>query len=97
MQVLDVILLIAAVVLGAYAAFQAKNAEFLVTPAMYTESLGVTIRGYLFYVFQIIYGFYKTIYDAIFNPAASVAAVEGKTLGTAASALLFGNKLTNAI
>jgi carbonic anhydrase len=97
MQVLDVILLIAAVVLGAYAAFQAKNAEFLVTPAMYTESLGVTIRGYLFYVFQLIYGFYKTIYDAIFNPAASVAAVEGKTLGTAASALFFGNKLTNAV
>jgi hypothetical protein len=96
MQVLDVILLIGAVVLGAYAAFQTKNAEFLVMPAIYVEILGVTVRRYIFYVFTAIYGFYKTIYDAIFNPAASVAAVEGKTLGTAASALLFGNKLTNS-
>ena len=76
MQVLDVILLVGAVVLGAYAAWQTKNAEFLVTPAIFAESTGASVRGYLLYIFTWVY---ETI-QMFLHPSASAARLEAEQL-----------------
>jgi len=76
MQVLDVILLIGAVMLGGYAAWQTKNAEFLVTPAIYAESTGATVREYLFYIFK---WFYDT-FQLFLHPSAAAIKLEAEQL-----------------
>jgi hypothetical protein len=76
MQILDVILLIGAVMLGGYAAWQTKNAEFLVTPAVFAESTGATVRGYLFYIFK---WFYDT-FQLFLHPSAAAIKLEAEQL-----------------
>lgn len=76
MQVLDVILLIGAVMLGGYAAWQTKNAEFLVTPAIYAESTGATVREYLFYIFK---WFYDT-FQLFLHPSAAAIKLEAEQI-----------------
>jgi carbonic anhydrase len=76
MQVLDVILLVVAVVLGIYAAWQTKNAEFLVTPAIFAESTGATVRSYLLYIFTWCY---ETI-QMILHPSAAAARLEAEQI-----------------
>lgn len=76
MQVLDVILLVGAVALGAYAAWQTKNADFLVTPAIFAESTGSSVRGYLLYIFTWVY---ETL-QMIIHPSAAVVKLEAEQL-----------------
>jgi len=78
MQVLDVILLICAVTLGAYAAWQTKNADFLVTPAVYTESMASTIRGYLIDFFTYAYDSIGKLIQMILNPSAPAVSAATK-------------------
>jgi len=80
MQVIDVILLIGAVVLGGYAAWQIKNVEFLVMPAIYAEWTGITIRSYLFYFVKLYYDWVMFIYNKITNPVASETAFFTKNI-----------------
>jgi hypothetical protein len=80
MQVIDVILLIGAVVLGGYAAWQIKNVEFLVMPAIYAESAGITIRSYLFYFGKLYYDLVMYIYNKITNPVAAETAFFTKNI-----------------
>ena len=79
MQVLDVILLIGAVFLGLYAAYRTKDADFLVIPAIYSETLGISLRGYLMYVFNWLY----SIVQMITNPSATAVSTGVKTFTSA--------------
>ena len=79
MQVLDVILLIGAVFLGLYAAYRTKDADFLVIPAIYSETLGISLRGYLMYVFNWLYG----MVQMITNPSATAVSTGVKTFTSA--------------
>jgi len=66
MQILDLVLLILAVVVGAYAAYRIKDSEFIVTPAINIEIVGIGLRGYITYIFKWIYDTFQTI----MNPSA---------------------------
>jgi len=57
MQVLDVMVLIAALGLAIYAAWQTKNAEFLIIPAIYTEWLGEKVQYWVTYIWVRIINF----------------------------------------
>ncbi len=86
MQVLDVILLIGAVVLGVYAAFRTRNAEFLVIPAIYAEWGGATVRSYAIYFFDIIYSWTYGLAQTVMNPSASAVSAVTKNIANAALA-----------
>lgn len=86
MQVLDVILLIGAVALGGYAAWQMKNVEFLVMPAMYTEWAAGTIRYYLFFIGKYIYDTFFYFFNMITNPSATGVSMVAEKITSAALA-----------
>lgn len=86
MEVLDVILLIGAVVVGAYAAFQTRNAEVIVMPALYAEYYAGVIQSYLFYFVTTVYNWTVGVIQMIMNPSATAVSVGVKNITNAALA-----------
>lgn len=84
MQVIDVILLIGAVVLGSYAAWQIRSVEFLVMPAIYAEWAGIKVREFLFYIGKSIYDSITYLYNMITNPSALAVSTFAEKITSAA-------------
>ena len=84
MQVLDVILLIGAVVLGFYAAYLTKDTEFIVTPAIYIERFGTTLRGYILYMYTVVYNWTYAVIQSIMNPSATAVSMATEKIANAA-------------
>ena len=81
MQVMDGIILAASLGLAVYAAWQTKNAEFLVMPAMYAEYLGSLVNYYVMYVWNFVYGYIINPSTVGIDAAGVVAAQQTQSLG----------------
>jgi hypothetical protein len=81
MQVMDGIILAASLGLAVYAAWQTKNAEFLVTPAIYAEYLGSLVSYYVMYVWNFVYGYIINPSTVGIDAAGEIATQQTKSLG----------------
>jgi hypothetical protein len=92
MEVLDAVILASSLIIGIYAAWQIRNAEFLVMPATYAEYLGSLVSYYVMYVWNLVYGYLINPSTAGIDAAGEIAAQTSKSVAKNLANVVIGSK-----